>query len=80
MTPEQRKVKKMRERMNKMRDDYNEACKAAFPVGTEVSYAHGENLRHGHVVDVGYGHRMQIETPVGAKPWIDTYRFIDELV
>lgn len=79
MTKAQRKVKRLLDKMDKMRDEYNAACKEAFPVGTGVSYAHGERLRFGVVVDHGYGHRLKIEHASGAAPWIDTYRIIQEL-
>jgi hypothetical protein len=79
MTPAQEKVKQLFDEMNKLRREYNEACKAAFPVGTEVSYVHGDRLRFGRVVDTGYGHRVKVESASGAAPWIDTYRIIEEL-
>lgn len=79
MTRAQRKVKRLLEKMDRMRDEYNAACKEAFPVGTAVSYAHGERLRFGQVVDTGYGHRVKVEHASGAAPWIDTYRIIQEM-
>lgn len=79
MTPAQRKVKRLIQKMDRMRDEYNAACKEAFPVGTPVSYAHGQRLRFGHVVDVGYGHCLQVKHESGSTPWIDAYRIIQEL-
>ena len=79
MTKAQRKVERLIEKMDRMRDEYNAACIAAFPVGTPVSYMHGERLRFGHVVDTGYGHRLKIEHASGASPWIDTYRIAEGL-
>jgi len=74
----QRKAKALYEQMREMRHEYNEVCKAAFPVGTMVSYAHGDQLRFGRVVDVGYGHRVKIEG-VATAYWIETYKILDEL-
>lgn len=81
MTRSQRKLKRLYEKMAKMRDEYNAACIEAFPVGTEVAYAHGDALRFGHVVDTGYGHRLKIQSSVNpnAAPWIEAYRILDEL-
>lgn len=81
MTKAQRKAKRLYEKMKKLRDEYNAACIEAFPVGMEVSYAHGDYLRMGHVVDTGYGHRLKIQSNANANaaPWIDTYRILDEL-
>lgn len=79
MTKAQRKVKRLIAKMDRMRDEYNAACVEAFPVGTPVSYAHGERLRFGTVVDAGYGHRVKVEHASGAAPWIDTWRIIQEL-
>ena len=79
MTRAQHKVKRLLDKMDKMRDEYNSACKTAFPIGTLVSYAHGERLRFGVVVDTGYGHRLKVEHASGSAPWIDTYRIVQEL-
>lgn len=81
MTKAQRKVKRLIETMDRLRDEYNAACIEAFPVGTEVAYAHGKHLRMGHVVDTGYGHRLKVQSNenANAAPWIDTYRIIQEL-
>jgi len=79
MTKAQRKVKRLLLKMDQMRDEYNAACKEAFPVGTPVSYAHGERLRFGVVVDISYGHSLKVEHASGAAPWIDTYRIVQEL-
>lgn len=35
MTEAQRRAKELYEQMGELRHAYNEACKAAFPVGTE---------------------------------------------
>jgi hypothetical protein len=78
MTETQQKLKRLKERLDRMRDDYNELCKAAFPVGTPVSYLHGDQLRFGRVVDVGYGHRIKIQGVTTAY-WIDAYRLIETL-
>jgi hypothetical protein len=79
VTKEQRKVKRLLKKMDDLRDQYNAACIAAFPVGTKVSYAHGDLLRCGRVVDTGHGHRLKVEHPSGAAPWIETARIIDEM-
>jgi len=81
VTRAQRKALKLYRKMHELRDQYNAACLEAFPVGTEVSYAHGEALRYGTVIDAGYGHRLKIQSSINpdAAPWIDTYRILDEL-
>jgi hypothetical protein len=81
VTRAQRKALNLYRKMQDLRDQYNAACLKAFPVGTEVAYAHGEALRFGTVADSGYGHRLKIRSSVNpnAAPWIDTYRILDEL-
>lgn len=78
MTEAQRKAVDLYKKMRKVQAEYDEACKVAFPLGTEVRYAHGENIRHGIVEDHGYGHRIKIKGQATAF-WIDTARVLSEL-
>lgn len=65
--------------LDRAREDYGQACGAAFPIGTRVMWAHGSQERVGVVVDRGglYGERLRVESDVWERTyWIDAARVV----
>lgn len=48
-----------------------EAFRREYPVGSVVSYRHGDNIREVMIIRHGYGDRCQVEGATQTEYWID---------
>lgn len=76
----QRKAKRIKNKLDKLSEDFRLACIEAFPKGAEARYVHGDRLRFVSVVDHGYGTRIKVMgQETGREYWIDAYRLLEDV-
>ena len=70
-------LRQIMDRIRELRKLAAASLEKQFPVGTEISYRHGDCVRHAEVIELyGFGLRIKVRGVTGAEYWIDANKCI----
>lgn len=61
------KTKKLIEKALLLRREASKQMEIDYPIGTDVTWAHGDYLRRGQIESYGYGAWIFVRTPTGKR-------------
>lgn len=68
-------------KMNAEQARAGELTRKAFPIGSEVYWAHGDRLRYAEVIEHSTygGLKVRVRGWYGKEYWIDAYKLVSEM-